>query len=754
MKTIGHSIARVDGVAKVTGQAIYVDDLRPDGCLYGATVRSQYAHAEITAIRRDPDYDWRDIELVTAKDIPGENTVLLFTKDQPVLADGIVRHVTEPIALIAAPTRERALEAVNHIQVDYRPLSALFDPFVSENSELMIYPPNNIFKEITMQRGNPDQITAGYVIEGEYKLSHQEQLYIEPQGVLAIPQRDGSLTIMGSMQCPYFVVKALKPILNTDNFNVIQTVTGGGFGGKEEYPSMIAAHVALLAHKTGRPVKLIYRRDEDLLATPKRHPAFIRLRTRVDDSGLLLSLEADLLMDGGAYNTLSPVVLSRAVLHVSGPYRWDHVRVVGKMVATNTPPNGAFRGFGAPQAQFAMERHLDRISRELKLDPIALRRRNFLQEGDETATGQKLDKSGADAVINAALAAACEPLPPMPSRPGVDPRFTRFAEGRGLATVFHGCGFTGNGEAGIKGRVAIELEGDRVIIYTSSIDMGQGADTTLSQIVAETLDIDISRVVMAEHDTAKVPDSGPTVASRTAMVVGKICQEAALKLQITLANQYQLNSQLPFDEILKAHTSGSNVRVEHQYESPQMMIWDPDTHQGDAYPTYGWNCTLVDLAVDLDSGEVIYRRAITATDVGKALNPVVVSGQIEGGLLQALGWANCEEVVRDDRGCMLNHRFTNYIIPTALDSPPMRTEIIEIPYPGGPFGAKGIGEIPMDAPGAAVAQAVENAIGAVFNQIPITPEMILDAILRSDEQSYNYCESPQSICPHTLHNQR
>ncbi len=724
--TIGIGFPRTDGAAKVTGRALYVDDLRPDGCLYGATVRSERAHARVLAVTLDPAYDWEGITLVTARDIPGRNLVALITDDQPALADGLVRHVMEPIALVAASTRDRALEAVKHVVVTYADLPFNLDLEAAEGHAVPIFGADNVYKRIVIDKGAPKGTIAGIVHEGTYRVGLQEQLYIEPQGMIAVPREDGGITVIGSMQCPYYIHKALKALLGHDRVNAVQAATGGGFGGKEEYPSMVAAHATLLALKTGKPVKLIYRRDEDLRATTKRHPALFRIRSVVAPDGRLLEWTASTLFDGGAYNTLTPVVLSRGILHLTGPYRCDNVHLSGVAVATHTPPNGAFRGFGAPQAMWAAERHMDRIARSLGLDPLALRRLNLLRDGDTTASGGTLSDTAGFAVLDAALAAAEAPLPPITRHPGAG---TNHVRGRGLAMVFHGCGFTGNGEANIKGTVALELHGDRVRVLTGSTDIGQGTDTIFRQIVSAELGIPFEAVDMAPHDTALVPDSGPTVASRTTMVVGGVTQIASKKLRGALQAETGLATD-DFAALLSARPSDAPLRVEHQYLDDGSLKWNPDTYQGDAYPTYGWACCIVDIDVDRDTGEVLYRRFVSATDVGRAINPVLVEGQLEGGALQALGWATSEEVVLDARGCMRNDRLTNYIIPTAADAPDMVTLLIEVPFAGGPFGAKGIGEIPMDGPAAAVAQAIEAATGAVLDNLPMTPERVLGAMAR------------------------
>jgi CO/xanthine dehydrogenase Mo-binding subunit len=750
---VGQSVPRVDGVAKVTGAARYLDDLDVPGAWHGVTVRSTIPHGIFEGLDLDPAFDWSAVVVVTADQLAwgaglaagglGDNYVAMIDRDQPALVPpgGRITHADEPVALIAAPTKALAAAARRAARPRQRPLPPVLTIDDALAAEIKLYGDDNIFKQFLIRKGHGDDdefdaamAGAAQIIDGTYHTGAQEQMYIEPQAMAA--WKDGALHVAGSMQCPYYVHKALKRVLGHADFNVVQAVTGGGFGGKEEYPSLVAIHAALLALKTGRPVKLIYRRDEDLRATTKRHPMRARYRTLVDEgTGRLLAAEAELLFDGGAYNTLSPVVNSRGAIHALGPYRCDHAVIDALMVATHTPPNGAFRGFGAPQAHWSAERHIDRIARVLGLDPLAVRRTNMYRDGDRTPTGQVLRDVGIGIVLERALERAEKPLPPRlaATRPGGGGPAARLVPSRGLALAWHGCGFTGNGEAALKGKADVALEGRDVVIYIASTDIGQGPETIFPQIVAETLGLPLARVRNAPHDTAQVPDSGPTVASRTTMVVGGVAQKAARKLRDALAAEVGFDGD--FDRMLAARKSAANLRVQAEYTDDCSLVWDPKTYQGDAYPAFGWACVIVDLDVDADTGEVFYRRLVQATDVGRAINPVLCSGQLEGGALQALGFATSEELVLDAQHGMRNNRLTNYIIPTALDAPEMETVLVEIPFAGGPFGAKGIGEIPHDVPHAAVAQAIERATGAVLDRLPMTPERVLAALDTAAEPS-------------------
>jgi CO/xanthine dehydrogenase Mo-binding subunit len=704
MVAVGKNVARKEGFAKVTGAALYVDDLSFPGMLHGTTIRSTIPCGEILAVRRDFDpagfvvADWRDI--------PARNVVALIEDDQPLLAEREVRHFAEPILLLAHERKEALLEA--KVSIDYRPSTPVFDSAASPK----------IFKRIHIEKGDLAKgfAAADRVIEGEYRCGHQEQLYIETNGVIALPE-NGGITVYGSLQCPYYVHRALKVLLGLPDakVRVVQCETGGGFGGKEEYPSMIAGHAAILAWKAKRPVKVVYDRVEDMVATTKRHPGVIRHRTGVKREGRLTAIEIDVLLDGGAYCTLSPVVLSRGVLHATGPYRCDHVTIDGRVTMTNTPPNGAFRGFGAPQTQFAAEVHMERIAEALGMDPVRLREINALRPGDTTATGQRLGRdTSARKVLREAIRRT-------------DFRRKRRAyagtnRGIGLSLFFHGSGFTGGGEVRLASKAALELTQTGARILVGSTEIGQGTRTMHAQIVADALGIPYDRVEVAEADTARVPDSGPTVASRTCMIVGKILESCALDMKKKLAGMAPR-------QYLRRH--GALV-VTREYERPSELFWDDETYRGDAYGAYGWGCDVAEVEIDPVTGAVTPLRLTAVCEIGKAIHPTLAAGQIEGGTAQGIGYALLEEVVLRE-GKMANAQMTNYVAPTTLDTPPIDVAILESPYKHGPHGAKGVGEMPIDGPAPAIVNAIRH-LGIDVREIPATPERILEAKSRVESR--------------------
>ncbi len=711
---------RREGPAKLTGAALYADDLVIPGAWYGATIRSTQPHAQLLGIELDDAFDWKRVAVVTAEDIPGENVVSLIDSDQPVLVPlgGEIRHQAEPCALIAAPDRATLLEARRHVSLRTEALPAVFDPLNSDHE----------FAHYTVATGDATaaMAEASVVIEGTYRVGHQEQLYIENQAMIAVPRDDGGVTVHGSLQCPYYIHKAMKRALGMDDelAVVVQAETGGGFGGKEEYPSIIALHAALLALKCRKPVRMIYDRHEDISATTKRHPAVVRYRSGVSGTGELIAQEIEVIMDGGAYCTLTPVVLSRGVLHAGGPYRCPNVRITGRAMATNTPPNGAFRGFGAPQTEFAAEMQVNRIAEALDASPLDLRRRWVYREGDVTPTGQVLRESvGGIEVLEAATVAAAFDRTHAQTRAMREGRTdgARIATGIGLALAWHGAGFTGSGEVKLASVAGLELTDDgRVRILTASTEMGQGTKTIFPQLVADTLGVDPDEIDLAPQDTSIVPDSGPTVASRTTMVVGGLLITAAERLRARVEAQ----TGRPFTE---SYRDAGPMRIDEQFVPYPGEPFDDSTYRGDAYPAFGWACAVVRVDVDLDTAEVTVRDCVAADEIGRVVHPLLAEGQVEGGTLQAIGYATIEEMKLVD-GRYLNDRLATYLIPTALDAPGIRSILVEKPYSGVPHGAKGVGELPMDVGAPAVVAAIHDATGVWVHDLPATPERILAAM--------------------------
>ncbi|MDQ3472802.1 MAG: xanthine dehydrogenase family protein molybdopterin-binding subunit [Acidobacteriota bacterium] len=732
---VGKSAPRKEGRSKVTGAALYIDDLTFPEMLHAVTVRSTVPRGRIKNIAFEGEIPWDQITVVTAKDIPGENYVALILNDQPYLAAGVVNHPEEPILLLAHPDKYVLEEARRNVKIEYEELPAVFSLEDAVNKKEIIWGEDNVFKSFVVDKGNVDEVweSADFVVDGEYHTGAQEQLYIENNGAIAIANPTAGVTVWGSMQCPYYVHKALVKLfaLPEDKIRVIQTETGGGFGGKEEYPSLIAGHAALLAWKTGKPVKIIYDRAEDMVATTKRHPSRTRHRTAVTKDGKLAALEIEFVIDGGAYCTLSPVVLSRGTIHSAGPYSCPNVRIRSSAVATNTPPHGAFRGFGAPQSIFALERHLDKVAHVVGLSPEEFRRRNFVKQGETTATSQVIrEKVEMGKLLDQAL-----------KRSDYHAKRERFARenpnsgvkrGVGFASFMHGAGFTGSGEVYLQSVVGAEVSEDgRVRILAASTEIGQGTNTIFSQIAADALGVDACLIDIAQPDTSLVPNSGPTVASRTCMIVGKLVESAVLGLRQTLIGSELLKdrySSADFQEACRTYIKQfGQLKSLSKYQPPPNINWDDEKYQGDAYGTYAWAVYVAEVSVDLLTYEAHVQDFVALQEVGRVINPVLAAGQIEGGVGQAIGFTLFENVVWE-KGRMINNQMTNYIIPTAADIPPIRVYFEENPYVYGPSGAKGIGELPMDGAAPAILSAIENATGVSFNEVPLMPEAMMEGL--------------------------
>jgi CO/xanthine dehydrogenase Mo-binding subunit len=731
---IGTSVPRKEGREKVTGRAIYVDDLSFPEMLYGTTVRSTSPRGRIRNIHFAPNIPWNEFTIVTAQDIPGTNTIALLIEDQPCLAAEFVNHPEEPVVLLAHPDKYFLEEARRAVRIEIDPFPAIFTIADSLARKQIIWGQDNIFKSFLVEKGDVDAAwpAAAFIVEGEYETGAQEQLYIEPQGMIAKATPTG-VTVWGSLQCPYYVHKALVRLfgLPTHQIRVVQTETGGGFGGKEEYPSMLAGHAALLAWKSGKPVKMIYDRAEDMVATTKRHPSKTHHRTALTRDGEFLAMDIDFTVDGGAYATLSQVVLSRGTIHAAGPYHCPNVRVRSRAVATNMPPHGAFRGFGAPQSVFALERHLDRVAQVVGLTPEQLRRRNFIHQGQTLAVHQVIrEPVDMGHLLDRALDLSAYYA--KRQRFQEENPHSHIKRGMGFAAFLHGAGFTGSGEEYLASEAALDLTPEgRVRVFAGSTEMGQGTNTVFAQIAAETLQLEIDRIQIMQPDTAMVPNSGPTVASRTTMIVGKLVESAARTVQKSLfaSGLLQPNyNQEAFAAACQQYIAKFGpLQSLCKYQHPTDLHWDDATYRGDAYGAYAWAIYVAEVSVDTRTAETRVEDFVAVQEVGKVINPVLAAGQIEGGVAQGIGFALYENVVWQE-GRMSNGQMTNYIMPTSMDIPPIRVLFEEIPYARGPAGAKGIGELPLDGTAPAIANAIAHATGVDVTRLPITPEVLLEML--------------------------
>ncbi|MFW6284830.1 MAG: xanthine dehydrogenase family protein molybdopterin-binding subunit [Bacillota bacterium] len=693
MNDISKSIPKTDSVSKMEGSARYTDDYRYEGLLYARTLRSEVAHGQIESIDL-PDMP-EGYTVVSSEDIDGENVVNMIFDDWPVFAEREVHYIGEPILLIVGPDKQTVKNLIENTKVHIKPLPATFE-----------YVESVVHKHF--HKGDPDKAfkEADRHFEKTYETGYQEQAYIEPQGFIGYPDNSG-VTLVGSIQCPYYVKKAVQRTTNLDDslVRIIQAEVGGAFGGKEEFPSLMACQLAVAIKKTRRPIKLIYDRPEDMETTTKRHPSKTTMEAALSKSGKLLGIRVHVGIDGGAYTGLSGVVLSRAMIAVSGAYTIDHLDVSGDVYRTDTVPNGAFRGFGAPQMLFAIEMFMHHIAKHLGRDPDDFRENYLAKQGDKTSTSGTFK----DPIIMPAMIERAKELSDYEAKRKAyqDPSVLK---GIGMSWFLHGCGFTGSGEADIiKARVRLHKDvHDEVHILIAAVDMGQGPKTTIRKVVAHVLEMPIKNVHYPNPDTKDAPDSGPTVASRTAMIVGGLCARAAKTLKETFK-------------------PGEAQDVYEQYVQPKDIEWDEDTMHGDAYPAYSWGVNIVEVEVDKATYEIDVKHVTSVYDVGKSLDDRIIKGQIDGGQAQALGYATLEVMTHKD-GKIRQNGYTDYIIPTSVDAPPMTSEVMDNPYALGPYGAKGAGELTLVGGAPALAKAVEQAIGTPVTKIPVTPESIMEMI--------------------------
>ena len=700
MENISRSVKKKDHEPKVSGRALYVGDYDKGECLIGKLLHSERAHARILNVKL-PELP-EGCMVVDKSDVTGDNNVNIVKDDTPVFARETVEYIGEPILMVVAPDERTANDILNGIQVEYEDLPPVLD----------IRDFDTVFFDYEYGKGDVDKAfaDADKIYEEEFETGYQEQAYLETQGRIAEPGAD-KMTVHGSMQCPYYVHGAVMRALgySASQVQIKQDVTGGGFGGKEAFPSILACQTAVAAKKAGRPVRVIFERREDMEFTSKRHPSLCKYKAAVKD-GVVTAMDIDVLFNGGAYTTLSAVVLQRGIICANGVYNIPNLHVRGRAVKTNTSPCGAYRGFGAPQTFFAVEMLMDHIADDLGKEPLVFKERHLVKQGDATSTG---------GVYHFPV-----PLPAMIEEVNdasgyrkkremyTKPQTGRYRRGIGISMHFHGAGFTGSGERDvIKAVTKLHKYPDgKVEILASNSDIGQGIKTTFSKIVANELNLPLDKVIIENPDTDRVPDSGPTVASRSLMTVGELLRRAAIKLR-------------------SEWRDGEEQVVEEHFKEPDFVIpFYLDKFQGDAYPTYAWGVNAIELEVDTLTGIAKILGAYASFDVGTPIDYNIVMGQMEGGLLQGIGYSSMEIMKTDSKGRIRNNSLSDYIIPTALDVPNLVCMLHVEEYPDGPYGAKGAGELPLVGVPAAYTSALEQALGRKVNHIPFTQEDTLKAL--------------------------
>lgn len=753
MVAVGASLPRKDALDKLRGVAKYIDDYNFSDLAHIYTVRSNHAYGKLLGINKTEAETMPGVlGVITAKDIPGNNSVPLVLPDEPFLAEGLVRFHGEPVALVVAETYEQAKAAGDRVKLEIEPLKPVLtiEEALAKDAP-RLYGDDNIFSKYNIEKGNAKEAfkKATHIFEREYTTPYQEHAYLETNGVIAVPGIEDSITVYGSMQCPFYVHDAVAAAagINKNKARVVQTTTGGGFGGKEDFPSVVAGHVTIAARLFNRPVKLIYKREEDIIASSKRHPSIVKMKVGTDDRGKILAADIEYYTDGGAYGTLTPIVLWRGTVHALGPYDCDDLHIRSFGVATNKVPCGAYRGFGSPQTVFASESLMDEIAEELNLDPIEIRKLNCHKIGSKTSTSQVLDQSCGllETIEQAQARCNWKEKWAAPSTKSGNIR-----KGIGISLVYYGVGLGAGGKKLDRCGSSITIMRDgSVQCAVGNVEMGQGARTVLAQIAADALGAHYDSINVVETDTSMVPDSGPTVASRTTFMSGNSLMLAAKQLRpslLTVAAELLKATSPEKVEVkggeayIKDEKNGERIPFKKLCEKlyddrlmPSAFGWfkapesdyDPANGQGNAYFVYSYCTNIAEVEVDMDTGEYRVERITSAHDMGKAINPQQVEGQIEGGTMQGMGYGTTEEIRHDANGRMLNNAFATYILPTFMDAPELQPIIVEHPYDKGPYGAKGFGEVPLMGVAPAIVNAIQNATGKRIRSIPVKPEKIL-----------------------------
>ena len=736
---VGSDAVRPDGRAKVRGEFAFSSDLWVDRMLWGVTVRSPHPYARIrridlTAALRIPGV----AAVITADDVPGRPGFGIAVSDQPVFASDVVRYAGEPVAAVAAERLSTAMAAAATVEVEYEVLDPLTDPEAAITAA-PIHPDGNVFRHVRLRRGDPE-VTGDVVVEGEYSVGMQDQAFLGTESALAIPGSD-RVDLFVSTQALHGDHNQVAASLNLppEKVRLHLAGVGGAFGGKEDLSVHI--HACLLALRTGRAVKMHYSRPESFVGHVHRHPARMWYRHHALRDGTLVKVEARIVFDGGAYTSTSGFVIGNAVAFGAGPYRVPNAAIDGWAMRTNNPPCGSMRGLGTPQVCFGYESQMDKLAAALEIDEIEIRILNALESGDTLITGQRLE--GPAPVAECLRAAASFPLPrrapsdhrTLPGGTGLSADERRIRRGIGFAVGFKNLMSPEGRDDFATAQVTLDLDRNGKAIATvrsAAAEIGQGFVTLAQQIVRT--ELGINQVILEPPDTT-MGSAGSSSASRQTWMSGGAIQQAChdilsqLEKRRAAATSNESATRRVGSLAALLHGGPVTATVVHRHAPTKPL---DANGQGNAHAAFAFVAHRAVVDVDLDLGLVKVVEIATGQDVGKALNPAQVVGQIEGGIAQGLGLALMEELVVD-QGVIHNDSLTDYLLPTALDIPPVRIELIEIPHPEGPFGAKGVGEPPIISSPAAIAAAVRNATEADIRRLPILPEHLLARISEATE---------------------
>ena len=705
---IDDRIVRVDAVQKARGEAVYVCDMTLPDMQYAYMVRSTIARGRIKAIHV-PELP-EGYYFISAKDIPaqGKNELWMIAKDWRCFAEDYVLYVGETIGLVVGPDRSVLKRIKAQIKIDYEeqtPAVTIDDGIHCVGGPMFPEKNSNVMCELFCEKGRPmDEVfaEADEVFEETIETPYQEHVHLETNSAIA-DMEDGKFVFYASAQCPFYIRKSIAGLLDIpyDDIIVRQCTTGGAFGGKEHFPDVLCGALLVAENKIRKPIKMVFDREEDTQFSVKRHPSKCIYKTAVKD-GKITGVYGHIYYNCGAYLSSSYVVLQRGVFHGNGVYTFDNTYLKGEGIGTNMFPSCAFRGFGAPQTLFAIETHLDHLAHHLGVDPLEFKMQYLAKKGDETTTnGHIIEEVKLPEMLDVITRESDYWRKAKEYKPGC-------GRGIGIALYNHGGAFTGNGEqAIIKAHARLVKTGDRVSIQVGSTEMGQGFKTSLRKICAATLGVSIDQIEYLDPDTSKVVDSGPTAASRSTMVVGRLVERAAQEM--------------------KERWSEGDFTTEVEYEHPDGYPWDQATFRGDAYLGYGRGVACVEVEVDKLTNEVKTLGVWSSHEIGKAIDELIVHGQINGGILQSLGYGSMEKL-EVKGGRFKQKSMSDYVIPTSMDFPKQFYHIQENPYPWGPYGAKGMGELVFNGASAAYVDAVERALNTRFTSIPIPPEAIEEAM--------------------------